>query len=181
MIYWQSLNWFFEQFVGLRSLLRNDVGSLSRFNIDGRTRPVSDSIKGKWFCNCDKFVDGSNVWHRNEEFEIKSLTEAPIKKRFSFSFDEERSPMFDLLLESNEENFFSIRKRKDSSRRQNLSSDNERLFCNLDWTRQWKYCDKAPFHCEGKNDQLGRRNRRSIFRLMCSLIEQSNSIVLFIW
>ena len=116
------------------SLFRNDVGSFSRFNIDDRTRSVSDSIKG----NCEKFVDRWNVWHRIE----LSL----FKQRFSFSFD----------LESNEENFFSIRKRKDSSRRRNLSSDNERL---SDWTRQWKYCHKAR---EGKNDELGETNRRSI-------------------
>ena len=120
-----------------------------------------------------------------------------IKQRFSSSFDpidEETSPMVDLLVESNvrhenEEKFFcSKKKRFVSPSNEDEIFDNETKFVfrqrasriDVWWTRQWKLiqwkCDKAPFHWEGKNDELGKRNRRSIFRLMCSLIEQSNSI-----
>ena len=60
---------------------------------------------------------------------------------------------------------------------QNLSSDNERLFWNSDWYLMNKtvksysmkigeYCNKAPFHWEGKNDDLGKTNRRSICELV---------------
>ena len=118
MIYWQRWNWSFKNLFHddfIFSLLRNDVGSFSRFNIEMAerriTRPVSEENRfdeGKVASSDIATVTNSSINHLFQMFFIDSLQNeefswgwnwvncttvelwqdwfSPIKQRFSFLF-----------------------------------------------------------------------------------------------